>query len=129
MGLQGYPMVDIIAKLIKIQYIEGLTSETGIKIASSMAVKSALNRIDTVLLEPIFKVEIVSPEQYVGDIISDLNARKGRVEGIDTRGNLQVVVGYAPLSNLFGYVTDLRSLSQGRASFTMVFSHYNIINS
>jgi len=128
MGLQGYPMVDIIAKLIKVEYIEGITSETGTKIASSMAVKNALNRIGTVLLEPIFKVEIVSPEQYVGDIISDLNARKGRIEGIDTRGNLQVVIGYAPLSNLFGYVTDLRSLSQGRASFTMVFSHYNVIN-
>ncbi|HPD34350.1 MAG TPA: elongation factor G, partial [Candidatus Kapabacteria bacterium] len=128
MGLQGYPMVDIIAKLIKVEYVEGITSETGTKIASSMAVKNALNRIGTVLLEPIFKVEIVSPEQYVGDIISDLNARKGRIEGIDTRGNLQVVIGYAPLSNLFGYVTDLRSLSQGRASFTMVFSHYNVIN-
>lgn len=128
MGLQGYPIVDVIAKLINIQYVEGVTSETGIKIASSIAVKNALNRIGTILLEPIFKVEIVSPEQYVGDIISDLNARKGRIEGIDSKGNLQVVSGYAPLSYLFGYVTDLRSLSQGRASFTMVFSHYNTIN-
>lgn len=128
MGMHGYPMVDVIVKLVDIQYIEGMTSETGIRIASSMAVKNALNRAGTILLEPIFKVEIVSPEQYVGDIISDLNARKGRIEGIDSKGNLQLVSGYAPLSNLFGYVTDLRSLSQGRASFTMVFSHYNAIN-
>ncbi|MEN6296108.1 MAG: elongation factor G [Chloroherpetonaceae bacterium] len=128
MGLHGYPLLDVVVKLIKIEYIEGSTTETGIKIAGSIAVKNALNKIGTVLLEPIFKVEIVSPEQYVGDIISDLNARKGRIEGIDSKGNLQIVIGYAPLSNLFGYVTDLRSLSQGRASFTMVFSHYNTIN-
>jgi elongation factor G len=124
-GMQGYPLQDVKVTLQEIEFVEGATTELGTKIAASIAVKEALRNAGTQLLEPVFSLEIVSPEQYVGDIISDLNSRKGRVDKIDAKGNLQVIDGFAPLSNLFGYVTSLRSLSQGRASFTMVFSHYS----
>ncbi len=124
-GNEGYPLQDVKVVLKEVEYIDGVTTELGTKIASSMAVKESLRKVGTILLEPIFKVEIISPEQYVGEIISDLNSRKGRIEQIDTKGNLQTIEGFAPLSNLFGYVTSLRSLSQGRASFTMLFSHYS----
>lgn len=124
-GNNGYPLQDIKVTLKEVEFFEGVTTELGTKIAASMAVKEALRKAGTKLLEPIFKVEIVTPEQYVGEIISDLNSRKGHIEQIDTKGNLQVIDGFAPLSNLFGYVTALRSLSQGRASFTMTFSHYS----
>ncbi|OGU60541.1 MAG: translation elongation factor G [Ignavibacteria bacterium GWF2_33_9] len=124
-GMQGYPLQDVKITLLSCEYIDGVTTELGTKIAASIAVKEALRKAGTQLLEPIFRLEIISPEQYVGDIISDLNSRKGRIEQIDAKSNLQVVDGFAPLSNLFGYVTSLRSLSQGRASFTMTFSHYS----
>lgn len=124
-GMQGYPLQDVKVTLKEIEYVEGVTTDLGTKIAASIAVKEALRNAGTVLLEPIFSLEIVSPEEYVGDIISDLNSRKGRIDKIDAKVNLQVIDGFAPLSNLFGYVTSLRSLSQGRASFTMTFSHYN----
>jgi elongation factor G len=124
-GNEGYPLQDVKVVLKEVEYIDGVTTELGTKIASSMAVKESLRKVGTILLEPIFKVEIISPEPYVGEIISDLNSRKGRIEQIDTKGNLQTIEGFAPLSNLFGYVTSLRSLSQGRASFTMLFSHYS----
>ena len=127
MGMQGYPLVDVKVKLLDVEYIENITTELGTKISASNAVKEALRKIGTVMLEPIFKVEIVSPEQYVGDIISDLNSRKGRINSLDAKGNLQIIDGQSPLSNLFGYVTALRSLSQGRASYTMTFSHYSQI--
>jgi len=97
----------------------------GAKISASNAVKEGLRKVGTTILEPIFKVEITSPEQYVGDIISDLNSRKGRINSLDAQGNIQIIKGEAPLSNLFGYVSALRSLSQGRAGFTMTFSHYS----
>lgn len=124
-GMQGYPLQDVKVTLKEIEFVEGVTTDLGTKIAASIAVKEALRNAGTVLLEPIFSLEIVSPEEYVGDIISDLNSRKGRIDKIDAKVNLQVIDGFAPLSNLFGYVTSLRSLSQGRASFTMTFSHYN----
>ncbi len=127
MGMQGFPLVDVKVKLLDVEYTENITTELGTKIAASNAVKEALRKIGTVMLEPIFKVEIVSPEQYVGDIISDLNSRKGRINSLDAKGNLQIIDGQSPLSNLFGYVTALRSLSQGRASYTMTFSHYSQI--
>lgn len=124
-GMQGYPLQDVKVTLLEVEYSEGVTTDLGTKIAASIAVKEALRNSGTQLLEPVFSLEIVSPEQYVGDIISDLNSRKGRVDKIDSKGSLQVIDGFAPLSNLFGYVTSLRSLSQGRASFTMSFSHYS----
>jgi len=96
----------------------------GYKIAASIAIKDAMRSASPVVLEPVFALEVVSPDEYVGDIIADFNARNGRVEGIEQRGKMQVLKGKAPLSELFGYVTKLRSLSQGRAVYTMTFSHY-----
>jgi elongation factor G len=123
-GPQGYPMIDVKLTLLDSDYKEDVTTEIGCKIAASMAVKDACRKAGPVLMEPIFKLEVTSPEEYVGDIIADLSQRKGRVDGIEQAKNLQMVRGYAPLSEMFGYVTKLRSVSQGRASYTMVFSHY-----
>jgi len=125
MGMQGYPLVDVKVKLLEVEFIENITTELGTKIAASNAIKEGLRKIGTIILEPIFKVEITSPEQYVGDIISDLNSRKGRINSLDAKGNIQIISGEAPLSNLFGYVSALRTLSQGRAGFTMTFSQYS----
>ncbi len=125
MGMQGYPLVDVKVKLLEVEFVENITTELGTKIAASNAIKEGLRKIGTIILEPIFKVEITSPEQYVGDIISDLNSRKGRINSLDAKGNIQIISGEAPLSNLFGYVSALRTLSQGRAGFTMTFSHYS----
>ncbi|MFP4527571.1 MAG: elongation factor G [Candidatus Kapaibacterium sp.] len=126
-GPHGYPMADVSVSSLKAEYIRDYSTELGTRIATSMAVKEACRRADPVLLEPVFELEVVSPEQYVGDIISDLASRKGRVEGISQRGNLQVIKAHAPLAEMFGYVTKLRSVSQGRASYSMVFSHYEPI--
>lgn len=123
-GPGGYPMVDVEVRLIESKYVDGESTEMAYKIAASIAVKDALRKAAPVLLEPVFKVEVVSPEDYVGDIISDMNARRGRIEGISQRGTMQVVNCVAPLSEMFGYVTKLRSQSQGRAVYTMTFSHY-----
>ncbi|HPP40744.1 MAG TPA: elongation factor G, partial [Candidatus Kapabacteria bacterium] len=123
-GPNGYPMVDVEVRLIDSRYVEGESTEVAYKIAASIAVKDAVRQADPVLLEPVFKVEVVSPEEYVGDIISDMNSRRGRIEGISQRGTMQVVNCVAPLSEMFGYVTKLRSLSQGRAVYSMTFSHY-----
>ena len=94
------------------------------KIAGSMALKEGLRRGDSALLEPIFAVEVVTPEEYMGDVIGDLNSRRGRVEGMEPRGNAQVVTARVPLAEMFGYATDVRSLSQGRATYTMQFLRY-----
>lgn len=123
-GPNGYPMVDVKATVTNSDYNADTTTELAVKIAASIAVKDALRNAQALLLEPYFAVEVVSPEEYVGDIISDLNTRRGKIEAIDTRGALQIIKAYAPLSEMFGYVTRLRSASQGRASFSMIFSHY-----
>jgi len=123
-GPDGYPMIDVKVKALDAEYNVELSSELGYKIAASIAVKEGLRKAKPTLLEPYFDVEVVSPDEYVGDIIADLNSRKGRIEGINQRGMMQVVKGVAPLSEMFGYVTKLRSLSQGRAVYTMTFSHY-----
>lgn len=123
-GPQGYPMIDVRAIILETNYIQEVTTEIGCKIASSTATKEACRNAGPVLLEPVFKVEVTSPEEYVGDIIADLSSRKGRVEAIEQNGVMQVVKGTAPLSEMFGYVTQLRSMSQGRAVYTMTFSHY-----
>ncbi len=123
-GPMGYPMVDVEVRLIESKYVDGESTEMAYKIAASIAVKDALRKANPILLEPVFKVEVVSPEEYVGDIISDMNSRRGRIEGISQRGTMQVVNCLAPLSEMFGYVTKLRSQSQGRAIYTMTFSHY-----
>ncbi|TAL69460.1 MAG: elongation factor G [Bacteroidetes bacterium] len=123
-GLNGYPVIDLEVNLTGGSYNPETSTELAYQIAASVAVKDGLRNSGTLLLEPLFEVEVVSPEEYVGDIIADLNARRGRVEGINQRGVMQVIKGAAPLSEMFGYVTKLRSLSQGRAVYTMTFSHY-----
>ncbi len=123
-GPLGYPAVDVTAVITYADYDSEISTELGFQIAANIAVKEACRAAGPVLLEPFFEIEVVSPEEYVGDIIADLNSRRGKIEGITQRGQLQVVKSSAPLSEMFGYVTRLRSVSQGRASYTMVFSHY-----
>jgi len=123
-GPNGYPLVDIRITIEKVNYDPEKSTELGNQIASSIALKDGIRKAESILLEPFFEVEVVSPEIYIGDIISDLNSRRGKIEGITQRGNVQIVKSIAPLSEMFGYVTKLRSISQGRASFTMTFSHY-----
>jgi elongation factor G len=120
----GYPMVDVRVTLVDGKYHETDSSEIAFKVAGSLAFKEAAKRAKPVLLEPIFKVEVVTPEEFMGDVIGDLNRRRGRVEGMEPRGNAQVVTAYVPLSEMFGYVTDLRSNTQGRATSSMQFERY-----
>lgn len=122
--LAGYPMIDVMAVLVGADYNEEDATEMAFAIASSIAAKDAVRQASPVIMEPLFRVEVVTPEEYVGEVIADLSSRYGRIEGIATRDILQVVTAVVPLSQLFGYVTQLRSLSQGRGSYTMVFSHY-----
>ncbi len=123
-GPNGYPMIDVKVRILDSNYLEEVSSEIGSKIAASTAVKEACRKAMPTLLEPIFRLDITSPEEYVGDIIADLNSRRGRVEGIESILSMQLIKAMAPLSEMFGYVTGLRSKSQGRAVFTMTFSHY-----
>ncbi|MBT9283155.1 MAG: elongation factor G [Hydrogenibacillus schlegelii] len=122
--LAGYPLIDIKATLFDGSYHEVDSSEMAFKIAASLALKEAARHCDPVLLEPIFKIEVTVPEEYMGDIIGDINARRGRIEGMEPRGNVQVIRGYVPLAEMFGYATDLRSRTQGRGTYVMQFSHY-----
>jgi elongation factor G len=122
--LAGYPTVDIRATLIDGKYHEVDSSEMAFKIAGSMVFKDAARKAKPVLLEPIMAVEVVTPEDYMGDVIGDLNSRRGRVGGMEQRGNSQVIRAQVPLSEMFGYATDLRSRTQGRATYTMQFHSY-----
>lgn len=122
--IAGYPVVDIRATLFDGSYHDVDSSEMAFKIAASMALKKAREICNPVLLEPIEKVEVVIPEEYLGDIMGDITSRRGRVEGMEARGNAQVVKAFVPLSEMFGYATSLRSATQGRGTFTMVFDHY-----
>jgi elongation factor G len=122
--LAGYPTVDVRATLTDGKYHDVDSSEMAFKIAGSMAFKEAARRAKPVLLEPIMKVEVVTPDDYLGDVIGDLNRRRGRVEGSEQRGSSQVVNASVPLSEMFGYATDLRSKTQGRANYTMQFDSY-----
>ncbi len=124
-GIQaGYPAIDIKATLFDGSYHDVDSSEMAFKIAGSMAFKAAAQKATPVILEPIMKVEVVVPEEYMGDIIGDINSRRGRIEGMEPRGNSQVVRGFVPLSEMFGYATDLRSRTQGRGTYVMQFCHY-----
>jgi elongation factor G len=120
----GYPMVDVRVTLVDGKYHDTDSSEIAFKVAGSLAFKEAARRAKPVLLEPIFKVEVVTPEEFMGDVIGDLNRRRGRVDGMEPRGNAQVINAHVPLSEMFGYVTDLRSNTQGRATSTMQFEKY-----
>jgi len=127
-AVAGYPVVDLKATLYDGSYHEVDSSEMAFKIAASMSLKDALKKGKSFLLEPIMSVEITTPEEYMGDIIGDLNTRRGRIEKFDSRSNARVVEAFVPLSELFGYATILRSLSQGRATYTIQFSHYDPVN-
>jgi elongation factor G len=122
--IAGYPVVDIKATLYDGSYHEVDSSEMAFKIAASMCLKDAVRRGKPQLLEPIMKVETVTPEEFLGTVIGDFNSRRGRIEGMEARGNAQVVRAYVPLANMFGYMTDLRSATQGRATSSMEFDHY-----
>ncbi len=121
----GYPMVDVRVTLQDGKYHDTDSSEIAFKVAGSLALKEAAKRAKPVLLEPIFAVEVTTPEEFMGDVIGDLNRRRGHVQGMEQRGNAQVVSAYVPLAEMFGYATDLRSTTQGRATYTMQFERYD----
>jgi elongation factor G len=120
----GYPMVDVRVELIDGSYHDVDSSEMAFKIAGSMALKEAANKANPVLLEPVMSVEVVVPEDFMGDVIGDLSRRRGKVQGQEQRGNAFVVQAFVPLGEMFGYATDLRSSTQGRATYTMQFERY-----
>ncbi len=122
--LAGYPVVDVRIELVDGSYHDVDSSEMAFKVAGSMAFKNAMERAKPKLLEPVMSVEVVTPEDYLGDVMGDLNSRRGRVEGLEPRGNAQAVRARVPLATMFGYATDLRSMTQGRATFTMQFDRY-----
>jgi len=123
--LAGYPMVDVKVTLIDGSFHEVDSSEMAFKIAASMGFKEGAKRASPVLLEPLMSLEIITPEEFMGQVVSNLNARRGRTTKVEYRGGTSVIAGEVPLANMFGYATDLRSLTQGRATFTMQFSHYS----
>jgi elongation factor G len=125
--LAGYPLEDIKVKLIDGSYHEIDSSEIAYKIAGSIALKDGVKKAKPVLLEPIMDVEIVTPDEYLGDVMGDMSSRRGRVEGMSQRSDAQVIKGFVPLSEMFGYATILRSMTQGRAIYSMQFSHYDEI--
>ncbi|MDQ0256002.1 elongation factor G [Evansella vedderi] len=122
--LAGFPIIDIKAKLFDGSYHDVDSNEMAFKIAASMALKAAKTKCNPVILEPVMKVEVVIPEEYMGDIMGDITSRRGRVEGMDSRGNAQIVKAMVPLAEMFGYATSLRSNTQGRGQYTMHFDHY-----
>ncbi len=122
--LAGYPVVDVKVTLFDGSYHEVDSSEIAFKIAGSMAFKEACSKAKMMLLEPIMSVEVVTPEEYLGDIMGDISARRGKVQGMENRASVQIIRAEVPLANMFGYATDLRSMSQGRATYTMQFARY-----
>ena len=122
--IAGYPVLDVKVTLFDGSYHEVDSSEMAFKIAGSMAVKEALQKAQPVLLEPMMKVEVVTPDEYLGDVMGDLNGRRGRIEGMELEKGVQTVHAYVPLSEMFGYATSLRSSTQGRANYSMEFDHY-----
>jgi elongation factor G len=126
--LAGYPMDDVKVRLFDGSYHDVDSNEMAFKVAGSMALQNGAKKADPAIMEPIFSIEIVVPEEYLGDVIGDLNSRRGRISGILPRKDAQVVSGTVPLSEMFGYATDLRSITQGRAIYTMQFSHYDRVS-
>jgi elongation factor G len=122
--IAGYPVVDVKVTLFDGSYHEVDSSEMAFKIAASMAFKAACRNAGAILLEPVMAVEVVCPEEFMGDVIGDLSSRRGRIQKIEARGNTQVIAAHVPLAHMFGYATDLRSKTQGRATYTMQFDHY-----
>ncbi|MBT8203501.1 MAG: elongation factor G, partial [Acidimicrobiia bacterium] len=122
--LAGYPLVDLRATLVDGSFHAVDSNEMAFRIAGSMALQAAAKRAGIKLLEPVMEVEVVTPEDYMGDVIGDLSARRGKIESMDQRGNARVVTALVPLSEMFGYATDLRSQTQGRAAYSMQFHSY-----
>ena len=122
--LAGYPMVDIKVTLVDGSYHEVDSSDMAFKIAGSLAFKNAAQKAKPVLLEPMMAVEVVTPGDFMGDVMGDINSRRGHIDGMEPRGNAQVINATVPLATMFGYATDLRSATQGRATYTMQFKHY-----
>ena len=127
--LAGFPMVDVKVTLFDGSYHDVDSSEMAFKIAGSMGFKDGARRANPILLEPLMSIEIITPEEFVGQVVSDLNSRRGKTTRIEYRKGTNVITGEVPLANVFGYVTDLRSLTQGRATFTLQFSHYHPVPS
>jgi elongation factor G len=123
--LAGYPVEDIKVKLFDGSFHEVDSSEMAFKIAGSIAFKEGAKKASPVILEPIMEVEVVTPEEYMGDVMGDLNSRRGKIEGLAPRKDAQVIRARVPLSEMFGYATQMRSMTQGRAIYTMQFSHYD----
>jgi elongation factor G len=123
-ALAGYPVVDVKVTLFDGSYHDVDSSEIAFKIAGSMAFKEATRKAHPVLLEPIMSVEVVVPEDFMGEVIGDINSRRGKVLGLDSRPAAQAINARVPLAQMFGYATDVRSMTQGRATYTMQFSHY-----
>ena len=122
--LAGFPVIDFKATLVDGAYHDVDSSALAFEIAGRAAFREVMARAKPALLEPMMRVEVVTPEDYLGDVIGDLNARRGQIEGMEPRANAQVVRAQVPLATMFGYVNTLRSLTQGRAQFTMEFDHY-----
>jgi elongation factor G len=125
--LAGYPLIDLKATLYDGSYHEVDSSEMAFKIAGSMALKAAVQKAGPILLEPVMKIEVVVPEEFMGDVLGDLNSRRGHIEGMEVRMGSQIIRGLVPLAEMFGYATDLRSMTQGRGTYSMEFSHYEQI--
>ncbi len=124
-SLIGFPIVDVEVHLVDGKYHDVDSSALAFEIAGRGAMREAAQKAGITILEPIMKVEVVTPEDYLGDVIGDMNSRRGQIQGTDSRGNAQVVEAMVPLANMFGYVNQLRSFTQGRAQYTMQFSHYD----
>ena len=122
--LAGYPMVDIQVSLLDGSYHEVDSSEMAFKIAGSMAAKDGVAKADPTILEPVMKVEVTTPEEFMGDVIGDLNSKRGQIDGIDERGTSRMIQAHVPLAEMFGYATGLRSMTQGRATYSMEFGRY-----
>jgi elongation factor G len=120
----GYPLVDVRVTLTDGKYHDTDSSEIAFRVAGSLALKAAVARAKPILLEPVFAVEVVTPEEFMGEVIGDLNRRRGHIMGMEQRGNAQVVTAEVPLAEMFGYATDVRSNTQGRATYTMQFDRY-----
>ena len=122
--IAGYPVIDIKATVYDGSYHEVDSSEMAFKVAGSMAFKNGMRKAEPVIMEPMFKLEVVIPEEYMGDVMGDINSRRGRIEGMEERNGAQVIHGIVPLAEMFGYATSLRSKTQGRGVYTMQFEHY-----
>ena len=123
--MMGYPVIDVKTTLLDVKIDETTSDSMAFKVAANMAFNNACVKGDPQLLEPIMEVEVLVPEEFMGEVIGDLNSRSGKIEGLTAKGLIQVIDASVPLSKMFGYSTSLRSVTQGRATYSMQFSHYD----